>query len=262
MANINFVFQRIEKKYLLKEEQYEKLIQRIEPYMSMDNYGKHTICNIYYDTDSFELIRESIEKPEYKEKLRLRSYGTPKMTDKVYLEIKKKYDGIVYKRRISLTLEEAVNYLEYGIRPLRDCQILREIDYFIQFYRPSTKVFLAYDRVAYFGKEDPEVRLTFDTNIRSRQEDLDLTHGDYGTYLLEKGYHLMEIKVPLAMPMWLSRALSELEIYPVSFSKYGNVYRNDIASSIGDNYKQKTYEIAPYSKVPAESRRTKICLTV
>ena len=222
------VFERIEKKYMLTREKYNRLLEELEAYMSLDSYGKHTIGNIYYDTDTYELIRYSIEKPVYKEKLRLRSYGVPNAEDKVFLEIKKKYNGIVYKRRISLTLNEAEDYLNKGIRPNKESQILREIDYFISYYNPKSKLYLAYDRMAYFGKEDPEVRITFDHNIRSREYDLSLAKGDYGTLLLEDCKYLMEIKVPGAMPVWLSEILSNLEIYPSSFSKYGNIYRETI----------------------------------
>lgn len=223
----NFTFKRVEKKYLLNKKQYEKLQERLEPYMQLDEYGLHTICNIYYDTDQFDLIRTSIEKPPYKEKLRLRSYGVPKEGGKVFLEIKKKFKGVVYKRRISLTLEEAEAYLDKGGTLPRDGQIEREIDYFVKFYNPKPKMYIAYDREAYFGKEDNSLRITFDQNIRSREEDLQLEMGDAGKLLLDREYRLMEIKVSGAFPMWLARMLSELEIYPTSFSKYGNIYKQN-----------------------------------
>lgn len=224
----NFVFERIEKKYLLTREKYNLLLEAIEPYMSVDDYGKHTIGNVYYDTDTYELISRSIEKPKYKEKFRVRSYGIPKEEDKVFLEIKKKYKGIVYKRRVSMTLKEAEDYLDKGIKPQKEGQILKEIDYFMSFYKLTPKVYLAYDRVAYFGKENKDVRITFDHNIRSRQCNMSLAEGDYGTPLLDDYHYLMEIKVPGAMPLWLSKILSDLEIYPASFSKYGNVYKQFI----------------------------------
>lgn len=220
-----FTFQRVEKKYLLTEEKYGRLQERLKPYMQLDQYGRHTICNIYYDTEQFELIRGSIEKPPYKEKLRLRSYGIPEMDEKVFLEIKKKWKGVVYKRRISMTLREAREYLDEGKPMKQDGQIEREIDYFVHFYRPKAKMYIAYDREAYFGKEDPLLRITFDQNIRSRREDLKLELGDAGKLLMERGCCLMEIKVSGAFPMWLSHIMSELEIFPASFSKYGNIYK-------------------------------------
>ncbi|SHO44641.1 polyphosphate polymerase domain-containing protein [Anaerocolumna xylanovorans] len=224
----NNTFERIEKKYLLSSKDYDLLKNRLLPYMKMDQYGLHTICNIYFDTENYELVRNSIEKPVYKEKLRLRSYGVPTGNSKVFLEIKKKYKGIVYKRRVSITLEEAVRYLGHGIKPAIDNQILREIDYFIHFYKPIPKVYLAYDRIALYGITDPDIRITFDQNIRSRLTDLDLSKGDYGKYLLDQSNVLMEIKVPAAYPLWLANILSDLRIYPASFSKYGNVYKENL----------------------------------
>lgn len=228
---INYIFERVEKKYLLDRNKYNLLLKAVEPYMSVDSYGKHTIGNIYYDTDTYELISRSIDKPKYKEKFRIRSYGVPKADDKVFLEIKKKYKGVVYKRRVSMTLKEAEDYLERGVRPKKEGQILKEIDYLMSFYDLSPKVYLAYDRIAYFGKENPDVRITFDHNIRSRDYNVRLEEGDYGTQFLDDYQYLMEIKVPGAMPLWLSKILSDLEIYPTSFSKYGNVYKQSILPS-------------------------------
>lgn len=224
----NNVFERIEKKYLLSEEKFNLLFQKIEPYMSIDKFGLHTICNIYYDTETFDLIRNSIEKPSYKEKFRLRSYGVPGEDSMVFLEIKKKYGHTVFKRRISLSLNEAEDYLERNIKPKKDSQILREIDYFIKLYNPSKKVFIAYDRVALFGKEDESLRITFDTDIRSRTHNLDLRKGDFGMAINNFSGYLMEIKTSASLPLWLARILSELEIYPDSFSKYGSVYKQGL----------------------------------
>lgn len=222
------VFQRVEKKYLMTAETYQLFQKEIQDYMQADQYGLHTICNIYFDTISDELIRNSIEKPVYKEKLRLRSYGIPNYNSQVFLEIKRKYKGIVYKRRVAMTLKEASYYLEHGIRPKNDSQILKEIDYFIKFYKPIPKLYLAYDRVAFFGKEDNNIRMTIDANIRSRKDDLALEQGDRGELLLEQDMYLLEIKVPNAYPIWLAEILSKLEIYPISFSKYGNIYKQNL----------------------------------
>lgn len=222
------VFQRVEKKYMMSYETYKLFLQQIQAYMQEDQFGLHTICNIYYDTEQDELIRASIEKPRYKEKLRLRSYGIPTSNSKVFLEIKKKYAGIVYKRRCAMTLKEAEYYLDHGIKPKEDSQILRELDYFMKFYHPIPKLYLAYDRRAYFGKDDHNIRMTVDKNIRSRTTQLQLDKGDEGELLLEEGYHLLEIKVPNAYPMWLVEILSNLKLYPVSFSKYGSIYKKSI----------------------------------
>lgn len=228
MGRINTVFKRYEKKYFLEGGQYQRFLEMAEQYMQVDEYGKSTICNLYLDTADFELIRNSIEKPVYKEKLRLRSYGVPKPGDTVFLELKKKYKGVVYKRRIALSLEEAYRSIQAGAVDGSRGQIGREINYFLEMYHPVPRVYLAYDRIAMYGKEDEELRMTFDFRIRSREENLDLAAGDEGELLLPDDTVIMEIKVKDAYPMWLIHALEAVEIYPCSFSKYGNVYKNVI----------------------------------
>lgn len=228
MSQYASVFKRYEKKYAVPAEKLEELKDRLSEYMVVDQYGLHTICNIYYDTHTNELIRQSIEKPVYKEKLRLRSYGVPSLDSRVYMELKKKYKGVVYKRRLGTSLEDAMKYLDQGIPLKEDSQIYREIDYFKNFYHPVPKLFIAYDRVATYAKDIPELRITFDTRIRSRDYDLDLSKGDHGTLLMDEEFYLMEIKIIGAMPLWLSSILNELEIYPTSFSKYGNIYKQQM----------------------------------
>lgn len=227
------VFNRIEKKYLLDDTTYERLTQRLEEYMEVDEYNRkqefYSIANIYYDTPSDELIRNSLERPAYKEKLRLRSYGVPGLEDKVFLEIKKKYGGVVNKRRTALTLQEAYEYMDNGKlpteKPYINGQVLREIDAFSKRYELLPKVYLAYDRKAFFGKEDKEFRVTFDTHVRTRREQVRLEKGMEGTPLLEEGIWLMEVKISGAAPLWFTHLLSEYEIYGTSFSKYGTEYK-------------------------------------
>lgn len=222
------VFERHEKKYLLLQQQYDQLIELLMKHMRQDQYGLHRICSLYFDTEEYLLIRRSLEKPKYKEKLRLRSYGIPLPEDIVFLELKKKLNGITYKRRIPLTLYEAEQYFRHGTPPEQSGQILDEIEWFIQRYRPVPKVLLFYDRIALYGTTDSNLRITFDTNIRWRDEQLDFACGDYGTQLLSPGEYLMEIKLAGVFPCWLSRLLSEQKIYPISFSKYGMAYRKTI----------------------------------
>lgn len=220
-------FKRKEIKYILTAEKYDQLCKRIHgKYMQTDKYGLTTICNLYFDTTDYQLIRTSIEKPKYKEKLRLRSYGTPNSDTMVFLEIKKKVQGVVYKRRISLSLAEAEDYIENGVKPKNQGQIFNEIDYFINRYKAFPRVYLAYDRIAMYGIENKSFRITFDFNIRSRTDNLRLEYGDSGQILSDS--IIMEIKTVGSMPMWMTKILSELEIYPASYSKYGNVYKNMI----------------------------------
>lgn len=221
-------FQRLEKKYLLTSAQYLALMEQLSHHIQLDAFGESTICNIYFDTSNYELITHSLQKPAYKEKLRLRSYGIPTQDSIVYLEIKKKCKGVVNKRRVPMSLKEARAYLLDSVPPAQDSQILSEIDYFLQFYQPVPKVYLAYDRTPFVCIEDPAIRITFDRNIRRRHDQLFLENGDHGECIFSHNQVLMEIKVPDAYPLWLTRMLSNLEMYPVSFSKYGKVFMEDI----------------------------------
>lgn len=223
--NCQMIFKRKEMKYLLSPEQYRNFRERISEYMSEDKYGLHTICSVYFDSDDDRIIRSSLTKPVYKEKLRLRSYGVPSGDDyTVFLELKKKYKGIVYKRRIPLALSEAEDYINTGSHSGKDSQIFREIDYFRDFYHAYPKAMIAYDRIAMYGNEDENLRLTFDFNVRGRYDRPDLKYGDLGTAIIPEGYALMELKITGSMPMFLANILSELSIYPMSFSKYGQFY--------------------------------------
>ena len=190
-------FKRYEKKYLLTGEQYEKLIPRLLEYMKMDDHcvnNSYSIYNIYYDTDDNSVIRHSISKPYYKEKLRLRSYKIPQSpSDKVFLELKKKINKIVNKRRAIITLEEAYNFLEFGERP--KCtdfiteQVINEIEYYLSHTKVNPTVYIGYNRIAFFGKEDKDFRLTIDSKIITRREDLFLESGCHGTDILKpNGY--------------------------------------------------------------------------
>lgn len=232
------IFERIEKKFMLTGEQFEKLKPILDKHMSPDKFTDYTICNIYFDTDSFQLIRTSLEKPKYKEKLRLRSYGIPTEDQEVFLELKKKYAGIVYKRRISMKMSEARKYLyEDKVPEIKDDfttrQIFKEIDYAKNFYGLKPKAFIAYDRVALHGKEDPDLRVTFDHAIRARERDLELTAGDRGEHIIPEDRVLMEVKIPGAMPVWMAEAFSVLGIQMVTFSKYGTYYKQQFAEKIG-----------------------------
>ena len=173
-------FKRREEKYLLSSVQYKRLLNKIEPYIEKDKFFESNICNIYFDTKNYDLIKNSIEKPIYKEKVRLRSYQVPSLEDKVFFEIKKKYKGITNKRRIVITLKEFEDYYYHHKIPNCNLQILKEIDYVLKTYQLKPALFLAYNRNSYYAKENKEFRLTFDFNLRFRMEDLDLNLGDAG----------------------------------------------------------------------------------
>lgn len=233
------VFNRREIKYMISEELYHRIRPVLEEFMEIDAHSRkedyYQICNIYYDTPDHQIIRSSIEKPVYKEKLRLRSYGIVGRRDKVYLEIKKKFNGLVNKRRTSMSLEEAENYILTGCKPElrtgRNSQILSEIDYLIHRYPVQPMLYLSYDRNAFYGKENLSFRVTFDTKIRARRYDLSLEKGIYGNELLPEGTWIMEAKSDKALPLWFAKLLSEQQLYPVSFSKYGTEYKQTILNS-------------------------------
>lgn len=225
MAAFKDVFERIETKYLIDDYQYTELLKRLSNKAKIDEYGKTAILNIYYDTPDYRLIEHSLEKPVYKEKLRLRTYGIPEDNGKAFIEIKKKYKEVVYKRRISMAYDDAVNYLTGNIPAPEKSQISGEIDYFKRFYKGlKPAMAISYDRIALAGINDPDLRITFDENIRWRTENLSLKYGNVGKDILLPGQHLMELKIAGAIDLEIARMLDELEIRKVSFSKYGKGY--------------------------------------
>ncbi len=227
---------------MLCMEQYEALLEEIHKYMDPDKYcvgGKeYGIYNIYYDTPDDYLIRESISKPYYKEKIRLRSYFSPAgPDDKVFLEIKKKVGGIVTKRRVTMTLAEADAYMQQHTKPMDmskylQKQIFSELDVFLDHYHVAPKQYISYQRSAFFGKDDKDFRLTFDRQLTERRYDVSLGLPSYGAQLLSPNQRLMEVKIAGAMPLWLSQKLAELKIYKTSFSKYGRAYQRFIRNQL------------------------------
>lgn len=230
---IKNVFQRYETKYIISQTQKQEIISKIAPYMSLDPYGHSTIRNIYFDTDTYLLIRRSIEKPVYKEKLRIRSYQKVENNNPVFVELKKKFKGVVYKRRCSLSENDAMRWIcEKQKRP-NDTQIVKEIDYFIHHYENlHPTLFLSYEREAFYCKDENDLRITFDENILCRENNLSLTEDVEGISILEKDKILMEIKCTGAIPLWMVHLLSDLKLYKTSFSKYGIAYRTLIFSRL------------------------------
>ncbi|MCD7774689.1 MAG: polyphosphate polymerase domain-containing protein [Clostridiales bacterium] len=226
------VFERYEKKYLLNSRQYEAFRKEADKHFHMGEYGRSGIYNIYYDTPDFLLIRRSINGGVYKEKLRLRAYSVPEDGSPAFVELKKKYKGIVYKRRIEMNYGEAFEYLGSSEHISGENQIASELDYFFDFYKYlEPQMVISYDRIALTGNDDPNLRITFDNNILWRTDSLDLRKGVFGEQLLADGMVLMEVKIPEAMPLWMAETISRLEIYPTSFSKYGMAYKQLISDT-------------------------------
>lgn len=230
-------FKRYELKYSVTPEQYDIICQALAEYMNFDPHCEdgrsYMIYNLYFDTPDDAVIRHSIDKPYYKEKLRLRSYKMPTGDDNmVFLELKKKIGGIVAKRRAILHYDEAMRFVATGHTPesenYQDCQVVNEISDFLTRYSVSPKVYISYERVAFFGKEDSDFRVSFDKNILTRRNQVNLKDGDYGTELLTDGNYLMEVKCAGAIPLWLTGLLSSLKIYTTGFSKYGTEYKRHV----------------------------------
>lgn len=228
MAYAN-TFKRREMKFLLNEEQYEKIVNAVSGFMTEDDYGLHTIMNIYLDNRNNDLIRSSLGRPVFKEKVRLRCYGNKAEDDsEAFLEIKKKYRGLTYKRRFERPYKELFDYITRGVRPETGGQVFEELDYLIKRMDLKPKIAICYDRRAFFGNEDKEFRMTLDGNIRYRRNDIDLRSGDSGAHLMTQPFRVMEVKSVGAIPMELVSILSEHKIYHGSFSKYGSIFSSEI----------------------------------
>lgn len=222
---VQTIFKRYELKYILTLHQFDDLKLCMQNFMSADDYGRHKISNVYFDTFDYKIIRHSLEKPNYKEKLRLRLYGEPDDLKPTFIELKKKFDGVVYKRRITMPQNQSTAYLWDNQIPEKSSQILNEIEYFRQSYSDlSPRVYLSYEREAYFGNEDNNFRMTFDFNIKTRNKDVTLFDDDLDQPVLIDDYVLMEVKTAQGLPFWFINFLDEQKIFKTSFSKYGTAY--------------------------------------
>ena len=230
-------FKRYELKYLLNKKEKEEILLAMKPHMKLDDYGRTVIRNIYFDTENFRLIRRSLEKPVYKEKLRIRSYKPVQITDPVFVEIKKKYKSVVYKRRLLLPEKTVMESFRTG-EPLPVCsQIGDEIQYFREYYKNlQPSVFLSYEREAFYSLDGSDFRVTFDENILYRRNDIYLGSEIYGHPLLGKQQTLMEIKTSGGIPLWMSETLTKHHLYKTSFSKYGSAYQRMMEAAMQGEY--------------------------
>jgi hypothetical protein len=217
-------FQRYEQKYLLDTFQYHEFLSFLDGFAAVGEYGPCTVYSLYFDNDKFEIAQKSLGKSGYKEKLRLRSYGIPQPGDMVYLEIKKKYKGVTYKQRIPVPFTGTEQCC--GLKPdnYPGNYIFNELDWFLNYYKPSPQFMICYDRRSFQGREDDTLRITFDANIRWRTSGLDFSRGPYGSPLLAKNNYLMEVKVGNSIPLYLTAHLARLKIFPFSFSKFRSAY--------------------------------------
>ncbi len=223
---IQTIFKRHELKYQLTKTQYYLLCETMKSHMLMDDYGRHKISNIYFDTDDFRIIRHSIDRPKYKEKLRLRIYGKANDNTTSFIELKKKLNGVVYKRRLPTTVADAMSYL-CNESDLNDAsQIKKEVDYFKSSHkRLAPRVYLSYEREAYYTLQDEDFRITFDFNIRMRDTDISPYESEDDIRILPDDRVLMEVKTVQGLPFWFVDFLGENGLYTTSFSKYGTAYK-------------------------------------
>ena len=226
------IFERVESKYLISQVQYDELMKKLADHIQEDGYPHSDISSVYFDSDDFRLIRTSLLKPAYREKLRLRCYGEVSERSNVFFEIKKKYKGVCYKRRQDMDYRQAERYTVFDILPL-ESQIMKEIDYLRnKGSQLNPKVMIRYQRDSFVGSDQSELRITFDRDIRFSTSNISLTNRNPEGRLLDSQTRIMEIKTLGAMPMWLSQALSDLQIYPTNFSKYAAVYQNYLMKGV------------------------------
>ncbi len=224
MKKSSHVFERYETKFLMSRKAYESIMEDVRKYMELDTFGHSLICNIYYDTPDFKMIRRSLDHPLYKEKIRVRSYGVSEPDGKVYIELKKKYEDVVYKRRASCIETRIENFFTDPAE--KNTQIAREIRYTYGKYEGiGPRMYISYEREAYYLKDgDPDFRVTFDENIRFRTDGLSLCVPPSGERVIAEDQVLMELKCAESIPFWMVRALSREKVYKTSFSKYGTAY--------------------------------------
>ena len=233
-VNIKSIFNRIEEKYMITEDQLEAITPTVLHYMHGDKFGLSTIASLYFDTPDMRIIRASIDAPKntYKEKLRLRCYGIPSDDSPSFVELKKKYLGTVYKRRFEMPYLRAMAFLT-GSAPAPDTQMGREVAYFLEFYpgiRPTIDIFC--ERIALFGNDDEDLRLTVDRDLRYRMDELDLRKGSRGDPIIDRSLYIMEIKATGAFPLWLTELLDRNGIYPRKFSKYRTAFEHELAERL------------------------------
>ncbi len=235
-------FKRYELKYILTQSQYASLIEAMSCEMRLDEYGRHKISNIYYDTEDYKVIRHSLEKPKYKEKLRVRCYGKPCEDNMAFIELKKKFNGIVYKRRIYDKQKNVLSFVDNKKGSLKDTQILNEINYFKNIYENiKPRVYLSYEREAYFSLVDDEFRMTFDFNIKTRDTNISFSESNIDLNVLSNKYILLEVKTVMGLPNWLITFFNNNNIYKTSFSKYGTAYQKYYMSDLINNLKEIAY---------------------
>lgn len=231
-------FARVETKFMLTPDQEEAIEAGLcRRGFSRTDFGSPAVQSLYYDTPDHRMIRDSLERPLYKEKLRLRAYGPPGAQSTSFVEVKKKYDGVVYKRRVALPLRDAYDGLSRECLPEDAGQVGREALWLVKHYGLVPSVVIAYDRHAWFNAREPGVRITFDRNLAFRNHDLDLTSQAENTVFTRPDQRLMEIKTGGTYPLWLTRLLWDTRVKRIHYSKYGYAYQHYIQNRNSESMK-------------------------
>ncbi len=233
------VFNRYELKFILDKSMAQEMIQALKGHVMLDQYGDgegfYRIINLYYDTEDHLFFHETVNRQEFRQKLRLRAYNKVSIDTPVFLEIKKKYDGVVYKRRTMLTLQDAYAFLakgqeqqDYSVYDASNVQILGEVAFLKRFYSLAPKVVVSYDRQAFLGIKENDLRITFDSNLRKRESDLKLESGPWGELFMDASSYILEIKVNGRIPLWLAQILSGFQCWRQGYSKYTSSYNAEL----------------------------------
>ncbi len=222
------IFTRREQKYLITRTQYEMLVELMMPYMRYDKFGvngRYTVTSLYFENRSHQIYFETKNKLEFRQKLRLRIYDDTDINGTAFFEIKQKHNRVVNKRRTALPLKEAYRYIYYwpdrleSYRP-SNLQIMKEIHHFRTFYGLEPEMVISYDRHAFHCLDDPDLRVTFDFNLRCRSDDLQIEHGPHGAHFIAPDLVILEVKVTHSVPLWLTRFLQILNCEQRGASKF------------------------------------------
>lgn len=224
-------FNRYEFKYIISWRVYTSLRERLAPFCEPDRFCRegmpYDVLSLYYDTKDYRFYFEKVDGVNNRKKLRIRAYGDGGSSDSCYIELKNKIRNNIFKKRVRTTLREAYDFfsdpfsgLTMDGRTDEEQAVARDLDFHVSMYRPEPKAVISYKRTAYKGRFSPNLRITFDTMIRCRNDDFRIEAGTDGKFLLQPNLVLMEIKGNNHFYLWLSRLLACHEVELFRFSKY------------------------------------------
>lgn len=223
------VFTRREQKYLITKQQYQALIKKLNYRMRPDLNGidgRYTVTSLYFDNEDRDIYYETKNRLRFRQKLRLRVYDDTDINGTAFFEVKQKHNKVVNKRRMILPLQEAYRYLSYSPGESREgyetsnTQVLREIDHFRWLYQLEPEMIVSYDRHALHEIDNPDLRITFDFNMRTRNDNFAVEDGPYGDNFVDTDLVILEVKVDDSVPLWLTRILQEVQCDQRGASKF------------------------------------------